>query len=890
MRYSSAALALFLAAGVSAKKDVDSSSNPPFFLQDTLDGMCLAGGVFKRCSIDTIFNVVGSPGSYTIHKRLPASDEEKCVSKESCDKLEDDGEVNVMLAPCTHCGAKKWNIMGETSSGFLVTEGDDGELCLSREAGLGSQAKMVPCKEDPYPNYTIFSLQFVTQNQLEIMESPISIAITHAEDGDLAELKKLLDEDKELVSGKDWDDYTLLQAAAFEGQSEVVEYLLGLGADANEADQDGITALMKASIRGHFDVVKILVEAGAEVDATAKSDITAAWLAAGEGKHEVLAYLLEKGADAKVKRSDGVTPLINACTGTGEGQVEVIQLLLDEYKGDLDFINAQDTDGLSAMLQLTESETTLPAIQLLAAAGADINVVTAQGYTPLIIASAHGWADIVAWFIENGADVDHQAADADGSTAIMYAGTAGHVDTVKKLIAAGANVNLKHNSGGTALSESAAGGNVEIVEAILGAGADPSTADNSGITVLMMAASVGNIDICKRIIEANNDSVDYVNQSAENGGFALMFAAGSGHTDAVKFLMDKGANPAAVVEASADYITKLAELVSAGRTDVEEHVDNLTALHVAAQGGHKATCQVILDAAPELVNLLDSDGRSPLILAVKSNYGSTATLLLENGADPNVAYKSDDETQRSHNLLMDSLIVENEKFATLLIEKGASLDYVDVEGGNVSLLLQAAHRGLSKVVDAMLPKLDAAAIASASDEGITPLIAAASEGHVEVLEALVAKGADVNAADKDGTNALMAACARGHTDLVRAMLKVPGVELNQQNTDGHTALMFAYNGKNQVETLWERYVLFLQDQEESGDEVDKDDATGTRIKESLDKHSELVKELIAAGADESLKDKEGHVAKDFDFVPESELNEEVLEAEKKRKSKSSDEL
>lgn len=75
-----------------------------------------------------------------------------------------------------------------------MTEGDDGELCLSREAGLGSQAKMVPCKEDPYPNYSIFSLQFVTQKQLEIMESPISIAITHAEDGDLTELKQLLDE------------------------------------------------------------------------------------------------------------------------------------------------------------------------------------------------------------------------------------------------------------------------------------------------------------------------------------------------------------------------------------------------------------------------------------------------------------------------------------------------------------------------------------------------------------------------------------------------------------------------------------------------------------------------------------------------------------------------
>ena len=46
--------------------DDDASSKkangPPFFLIDTSDQLCLGGEEFKRCSIDTLFFVVGSPG------------------------------------------------------------------------------------------------------------------------------------------------------------------------------------------------------------------------------------------------------------------------------------------------------------------------------------------------------------------------------------------------------------------------------------------------------------------------------------------------------------------------------------------------------------------------------------------------------------------------------------------------------------------------------------------------------------------------------------------------------------------------------------------------------------------------------------------------------------
>ena len=37
---------------------------PPFFLQDPSDSLCLAGSDFKRCSIDSLFFVVGSPGEF----------------------------------------------------------------------------------------------------------------------------------------------------------------------------------------------------------------------------------------------------------------------------------------------------------------------------------------------------------------------------------------------------------------------------------------------------------------------------------------------------------------------------------------------------------------------------------------------------------------------------------------------------------------------------------------------------------------------------------------------------------------------------------------------------------------------------------------------------------
>jgi len=437
------------------------------------------------------------------------------------------------------------------------------------------------------------------------------------------------------------------------------------------------------------------------------------------------------------------------------------------------------------------------------------------------------------------------------------------------------------------------------------AGAQVDIIDTDGVTPIMSAASQGHLECVQILLDSLSASksepelIEYINLLSQSGGSAIMFAAGGGHTDVTKLLMEKNANVNAIAQATPKYVESLAQAIAEGTAtdDQEPHVDGVTALHVAAQGGHLDCVQILLQAGAT-PGIEDDEKRTPLLLAVKGNFGEVASELVRNGADPNTAYVDDDGEE--HNVLMDAIIVENEEFALLLISSGAGL-YAE-DDHQVSTLLQASHRGMTEVVKAILGSHSASAdkkegfVDLPSDEGITPLIAASSEGHSSIVPLLIDAGANVNAVDKDGTTALMAAAARGHIEAVEKLLAAKA-NTNAQNVDGHTALMFAYNGKNQVETLWERYNQFVAeakvtagDGEAEKEEVD-DGGTGPIIRESLDNHTELVELLLKNGADTTLKDKEGHTASDFDFHPEVDneaLKQEEL-AEKKR-SESKNEL
>ncbi len=327
-----------------------------------------------------------------------------------------------------------------------------------------------------------------------------------------------------------------------------------------------------------------------------------------------------------------------------------------------------------------------------------------------------------------------------------------------------------------------------------------------------------------------------MNCAAKSGGTALMFASGGGHSETCQILVERGADVNKVVHATSDYIELVTKSISEGKEDVEPHKDGVTALMLAAQGGHKLVVELLVTGAAD-IRLFDDDGMTALLYAVKGGYEDMALFLATHGADPNDSYI--DESDMRHNLLMDAVTTSNTEFALLLINKGADISFADSEG--VTVLTQASYLGNKAVVNSLLSM--GADVTLRNDQGVNALIAAASEGHTDILSLLLAAPkADVNSQDKDRTNALMAAAVRGHAEVTRVLLE-HGVDVNAVNVDGHTALMFAFNGKAQVQTLLQKYRSYL----------DSADHSSKLIHDALQTHIRVIQLLIEGGADATIR-------------------------------------
>ena len=134
---------------------------------------------------------------------------------------------------------------------------------------------------------------------------------------------------------------------------------------------------------------------------------------------------------------------------------------------------------------------------------------------------------------------------------------------------------------------------------------------------------------------------------------------------------------------------------------------------------------------------------------------------LDNGVDPD----SKDENNRS--ALMLSAYNGHEAIVRLLIEQKADVNLVDV--ANRTALMFAASGPFNATVTALL---DAGANINTVDkeEHWSALMFAASEGQMEVVQTLIAKGADLHLKDIDDESAYDFANANGHT-LVAEFIK-----------------------------------------------------------------------------------------------------------------------
>ncbi|XP_043674739.1 protein fem-1 homolog B-like isoform X1 [Vespula pensylvanica] len=166
-----------------------------------------------------------------------------------------------------------------------------------------------------------------------------------------------------------------------------------------------------------------------------------------------------------------------------------------------------------------------------------------QRCTSLIIAARYGHDRVVKMLIdkfkpdlEQEGIVKFDGYVIDGATALWCAAGAGHLNVVKTLVKAGADVNHPTKTNSTPLRAACFDGRLDIVKYLIDHGANIHISNKFNNTCLMIAAYKGHLDVVNFLLKNNADP----NEKALCGGTALYFAAECGHTQIVSELLSYG--------------------------------------------------------------------------------------------------------------------------------------------------------------------------------------------------------------------------------------------------------------------------------------------------------------------------------------------------------------
>ncbi len=218
-------------------------------------------------------------------------------------------------------------------------------------------------------------------------------------DGDLATVRKLLDEDPSL---KDFKEKNRGRTPLFSaGSREVAELLVDKGADVNQQDRFRWTPLHTAA---DADIAEFLISKGADPASAAMKDLTPLHTAVSG---EVAQVLINNGANAAVEKDprgrEGprTTPLYWAIH---KRRADVVEVLLDNGAN----IHEEMT-GKKTLLHFAASRPNyVDVAEVLVNHGLSVDDIDRYDATPLHYAAMQDSLDMAQWLIDNGADVNAQ--------------------------------------------------------------------------------------------------------------------------------------------------------------------------------------------------------------------------------------------------------------------------------------------------------------------------------------------------------------------------------------------------------------------------------------------------------------------------------------------------
>ncbi len=562
---------------------------------------------------------------------------------------------------------------------------------------------------------------------------------------------------RELIETEKYDPFAVsgdnpspaYMAAADSHNPEAVRYFLDLGWDPNEAPRN-IPALSSLLIgqeplnEGDIEIIRILMEAGVKIaEACGKgAGVTDTPLACAIsfGKPEILRMFLET--------EEVNTVLAAKASGYGSTTRDADPPLNTLIRAGYRNFNGEFPDLCRLMLEK----------------GADLSTDYLGTYALSNIVEKQDdnlFSLLTGYTVRPGIEKSAYAA-------MNKAAYLGRLRYIQRLVDAGIspNINVDHT---TPLGEAVIAGQTDAVRLLLENGAEPDmrSADNKLPLELVPDGSQEIQELLKQY--GASDPSDH-----SFGAEDLINAVKSGDLSQVGVLIVKGADPDA---AGAEGIYPIEIAAAAGRMEM---------VKLLIGGGAR-------------VNETDSGPVKPLEKALENRHYELFRYLLTQGARP-------DRNALYNSIMRDVIQTGDINLITDTIRHSHLRDADELVFYNIgeyrSMLHIAAGEGNLDTVKFFIEI--GASVDEQSTNGITPLISAAAQGNVDMINLLLDWGADPNKeADKETirlTTPLMAASAANSSECIKLLLKA-GADASAQNENGETALDLAKS--SEVRTLLE---------------------------------------------------------------------------------------
>ncbi|CAB3401444.1 unnamed protein product [Caenorhabditis bovis] len=364
----------------------------------------------------------------------------------------------------------------------------------------------------------------------------------------------------------------------------------------------------------------------------------------------------------------------------------------------------------------------------------------------LLIASARGNLAMCRFIVDAFPHVAISSCCGEWN-ALRSAACNGQLGVLELLLSKGVHVDECGNSDRTALRAAAWAGQLAAVQLLLQAGADVDRRDSENRTALMAAAFMDHKPVVQVILQYGAD-INAVDKSGATA-FHLNLSNGSKgpqHQETTQLLLEHGA---------------LCTI---------EDGNGRVVLHLAAYHGDASLPEILKQSTS--VDVQDSMGQTPLILAASQGQLESVRLLVESNADVDCI----DHNGRT--ALQWAAINGHTDTVRYLCGVGSDELHKDNDGA-ISLHYAVAHDN----VDLVRILINEQTINAADRYGQHPLIVACGHGNVNVIRELLANGAPRNLAAHDGRTPLTVAALAGHTEIIE--LLAPGIcDWNQLDQDG----------------------------------------------------------------------------------------------------------